>query len=311
MVRALNRRIWIFLPLIMAGLVPALFPGIVQSAMLKDIRVGEYEGFTRIVFELDARNKPGEIHATNSGRLTVLFADTSAAFTRRIPVERSQQIKKIQIWQRNNDLSAVIYFNFERYRQDSFQLSDPPRLVVDIQPMQGQASQAPAIAPEEKTSDADRGAKSPEPAVHTSVSATNSMPDAEEPPPLKEVEAGASQSLPPSPKEESLQDAPIAAASQSKAIDKPVAEAPPSVDKETEASQPLPPAKGLQYYLVITLVLITIAILVLLLLMLLSKRRWVEDTSQLNNSDFLQKQDKDLASLDARIQEQLERYKEA
>ena len=67
----------------------------------------------------------------------------------------------------------------------------------------------------------------------------------------------------------------------------------------------------LQFYLVVALVLITIIILALLLLMLLSKHRWVEDKSRLSAKEFLQNQEKRIASLDARIQEQLKRYEEA
>ena len=67
----------------------------------------------------------------------------------------------------------------------------------------------------------------------------------------------------------------------------------------------------LQFYLVVVLVLITIAILVLLLLMLLSRHRWANDEPHLGPKEFLKDQDKHIASLDARIKEQLKRYEEA
>lgn len=308
MVMALNRRNWIFLPLIIAGLTPVLFPGIAQTAMLKDIRVGEYDSFTRIVFELDASTEPGKIQATDSGRVTVVFADTSAALIRRIPVERSRQVKNIQIWQQNKSLSAVIYFNFERYRHDSFQLSDPPRLVLDIKPVDAEDPQVLSVAPGEKASDADRDtAGSTEPEVEPEVS--TSSPAAEPAPSVR-------QSLPQghgalSSQEDSVQNAPAAVPSQSKSIDKPSAKEPPIKKTEGTRQPASSTAKRLQFYLVIALVLITIIILVLLLLMLLSKRRWVQDDPRLNTNEVLQKQDKHLASIDARIQEQLKRYEEA
>ena len=102
----------------------------------------------------------------------------------------------------------------------------------------------------------------------------------------------------------------------------------PSIFKAaTQTSRPTPqvryvenvepgPAKkaqtnGLQFYLVIILVAITIGILALLLIMLLSKRRWTDEKKEMNVNEFLKNQDKRIASLNARINEQLKRYEEA
>ena len=77
------------------------------------------------------------------------------------------------------------------------------------------------------------------------------------------------------------------------------------------AQQTLSESSSLQYYLVVALVVITIIILVLLLLMLISRKHWVENNKPIKVDEFLQRQDERIASLDARIQEQLKRYDDA
>ena len=69
-----------------------------HAALLKDIRVGEYRGFTRIVFELDTSPiEPEKIEPQPPGRLAISFTNTSADLIRKIPIERSPQVKNVQI----------------------------------------------------------------------------------------------------------------------------------------------------------------------------------------------------------------------
>ena len=80
-----------------------------------------------------------------------------------------------------------------------------------------------------------------------------------------------------------------------------------------DAAEPEAPSGSfrLQYYLVVALIVITIIILLLLVLMLFSKYRWTDDKTTLNVDEFLESQDKRIASLNARIEEQLKRYDDA
>ena len=228
-----------------------------QAALLKDIRIGEYDKFTRIVFELDSSIKPEHIVRISAGQLSVVFANTSAEFIRKIPVERSRHIKNIQLWDKTNQLSAVISFDFEHFRHESFPLNNPPRIVLDIQPL--------AIAPESIVAGPPAESKASEETLAQVVRSKTPEPSSE--PQIK--------------------------------VALPVHQKP-----ATRTSR-------LQFYLVVVLVLITIAILVLLLLMLLSRHRWANDEPHLGPKEFLKDQDKHIASLDARIKEQLKRYEEA
>jgi hypothetical protein len=306
MVNALNRRNWIFLPLIMTGFNLMFLFGSVRAAVLKDIRVGEYEEFTRVVLELDVPCEPKQIQSTADGRLTVAFADTSVGLIRKIPVERSQQLKQIQIWYRKNTLSAVMTFNFARFRYETFPLNDPPRIVLDIHPL----AAGPPPADEKATSIQDSSpvaeVKAPtasfSPAVPQKVSET-----AEKPSPPKEGKP--SLSAPPMPR---LVQSPAGVAPTGTQWTAP-AQSNAFASKDGMETAPVSRSKSnrLQFYLVIVLVLITIGILVMLLFMLLWKRRWADSDSQLSAQEYLRNQDKHIESLNERIQEQFKRYEEA
>jgi len=312
MVNMLNRRNWVLSPLLSAGFVLIIFICTTQAALLKDIRIGEYDEFTRIVFELDSPAKPEQIALISSGQLSVVFANTSAEFIRKIPVERSRHIKNIQIWDKSNQLSAVFSFDFEHFRHESFSLNDPPRIVLDIQPLPI-APQSTAATPHAESKvngetlvDQAAGSKSPE---------SYSFKVRESPVPVGGLDHANTGTKP--------TNSPSVMASPKNKPTIPVART-SDLDirgKNTDESQSkaLVPshqksgkqASRLQFYLVVVLVLITIAILVLLLLMLLSKHRWANDQTHVEPKEFLKDQDKHIASLDARIKEQLKRYEEA
>jgi hypothetical protein len=308
-VNALNCRNSIFLPLITAGIMLAVLLGSVQAAVLKDIRIGEYKGFTRIVFELDQPAVPAQIQQTALNRLAVVFAHATADLIRKIPIERSRHVKDLQIWQRKESLSAVLFFDFGPIRHEVFTLINPPRLVVDIHP--DSSAPAPALSNNPPVPDdvqnrpagPELDAKKPEPPTIQPVS----------PPPPEKEQAADIKSMPP--------DTPgkLAAAEQPamtgpdhpevKLRDNTAGTTAGAVPPSPPAA-PRPPPHRLQFYLVLALVLITIAILVLLLLMLFSRHRWADDKTPLSNKELLQNQEKHIASLNARIQEQLKRYEE-
>ena len=307
MVNALNRRNWIFLPLILAGINLAFLFGSVQAAVLKDIRVGEYEEFTRVVFELDTPCEPEQIKSNADGRLTVEFADSSVGLIRKIPIERSPLLKNIQIWYRKNSLSAVITLNLAKFKFNYFPLNDPPRIVLDIHPMAAgpplvadKVTAARDVAPAVKADapDASRATAIPQKVIGTAARETSHLPETPQTP-----------ATPPMPR---LIQSPGDAEPPGAQLARPEPENTPAAEAGAGASQiPRSKSSRLQFYLVVGLVLITIVILVLLLLMLLSRRRWAESGPQLSAQEFFRRQDKHIESLNERIQEQFKRYEEA
>jgi hypothetical protein len=257
MVNMVNLKKWIALPLLSAGFVLVLLVHTSNAALLKDIRVGEYEGYTRIVFELDAPAEPEKIEHRSPGHLAVVFGDTSADLIRKIPVGRSAHVDKIQIWEQGNRLTAVLAMDFKNFGQESFSLTNPPRLVVDIRPTEN----APHTGAEPSPGIPQAGDSTPQQAVSTGASAPSSNPDGEA------AEKSASETAEPSPSDTHK-------ASVSANEDLSPAKPP------TSATRPSGKRPGrLQFYLVIILVAITIVILALLLLMLLARHRWIGDKS--------------------------------
>jgi len=311
MVNMLNCRNWVLSPLLSAVFVVIIFIYTTQAAQLKDIRIGEYDKFTRIVFELDSPAEPEQIVLISSGLLSVVLANTSAEFIRKIPVERSRHIRSIQIWDKSNQLSVVFSFDFEHFRHESFPLKDPPRIVLDIQPVPIAPESAFTAPPAEskvkgETLDQEAESKTPEP---FSLKVRESpVPVGELNPASTGTEPTNSPSLAVSPKNK-----PTIPVDRTSDLD---FRGKKTDEHQIKASVPSHQKLGkqasrLQFYLVVVLVLITIAILVILLLMLVSRRRWATDQTHLEPKEFLKDQDKHIASLDARIKEQLKRYEEA
>jgi hypothetical protein len=286
MVHTLNRRIWLLLPLLSVGIVLAVLVDVSHATRLKDIRIGEYPHFTRIVFELDAPTRPAKIESQAAGRLAVIFANTSADLVRRIPMGRSPHVKNLQIWEKGSQLTAVLAFDFHGFDHKSFVLTAPPRLVLDIHPLAGTPNTAAAAtraAPTQGTEPAgDKGDIPRGPASRIQ----ESHPDQQSNAPLSGDKNGHGTAS-----EKAGNMAPAA-----KAGEKPqIGSVPQSHEltnnsvKTLESSPKLPRYTGppsakrpsrLQYFLVIFLVFITIAILVLLLLMLAVKHAWIENRSR-------------------------------
>jgi hypothetical protein len=302
MANILNRRKWVFLPLLSVGFALAVFIHTSHAALLKDIRVGEYPGFTRIVFELDAPPKPAKIEPQSTGRLAVVFANTTADLTRKIPVERSPHVRNIQIWEKGAELTTILAFDFNSYDHKFFSLSDPPRLVLDIRPL-ASAPDTIVAPPPEKPQSGKSGIEPATPPQDSQTARRQGSMHQE------------SESRRPSPHTDDKFDSPISddhsehgpasgaqgdevvsakggAMQSTRAATRKPDRAKNSVNTgKLSLKQPRytvqPSVKRpdrLQYFLVIFLVFITIAILVLLVLMLLVKHAWIERRPGLTDS---------------------------
>ncbi len=275
-----------------------------QAALLKDIRIGEHDTFTRIVLELDSPTEPDQITPISSDRLAVVFANTSAEFIRKIPVERSRHIKGISIWDKSNQLSAVFSFDFKYFRHESFSLMNPPRIVLDIKPLENAPQTVAATTRAEPKATGEKLAQAAESATPESSSIEmreSSLPENEMNP------AGAGSE--PNNSSPSLAVSPKIPETRSSVPDYRGGK---NDEQPTDSTfpghqQPAKPSSRLQFYLVVVLVLITIVILALLLLMLLFRHRWADGNPHVKPEEFFKTQDMHIASLDARIKEQLKR----
>lgn len=287
-------------PLISAGLILLLWCTSAIAAQLKDIRVGEYDGFTRVVFELDALIATPQIETKKSGQLSVSFGKSEPALVRKIPIERSRHVHDIQIWQHQGTLSAVVFFDYPHIRFESFPLSTPPRIAVDVFPVPVAHSTEPAEA------------------LHTEIIKQKNNNDT----PANALTGNLGQKAVGKAdrpfEESSLRQSEIDEDQSTKMAEEDVQPQLPkqrvSDSKASKSPHPLQNGKSapsrLQFYLVVILVIFTIIILMLLLLMLLARNRLTNDKYALSASAHLEHQNKKIADLNSRIKEQFKRYEE-
>lgn len=293
-----------------------------HAALLKDIRLGEHQNFTRVVFEFDQPPpSPPEI-VTNLAELRVIFGNITPDLVRKITVKQSHHVTDVQIWMEDNQLSAVFNVDASFTHGKIRSLSAPPRLLLDIQwkgALPPTASEISNALPTRKDdSPGIDSASSPytvatvAPALTpaTLVSPSDLNPESPPPNPVSSAEI--------------IQTEKLQADSSSEA-QKQTAEVtvltPPKPTPEIPASHPYKVAADaprqnrephrLQYYLVIGLVLLTIAILLLLVVMLLTKYKWINDRLLFKMDNHLKEQQDKIDTINGRIKEQLKHYEKA
>lgn len=271
------------------------------AGQLLDVRIGEYDGFTRIVFEVDSPSTHPRIDIRPKGQLWVAFDHTGVNLVRKIPVERSRHIKDMQFWQHNGHLSTRLKVDYPQYRFETFSLSNPPRVAVDIIPVA-----LPADTGQTVSAAAERPAPPPSESP-VKKDAPQQIPKQDNAESAQPLERPTPQSA------DDAQRRPADTAVDETGLKKPILR-PSDPDRETTAlpqRSPRRSANRLQLFLVIGLVLITIGILLLLLMMLFARHRFSKVKSKLGANDFLQQQDEKIEAIDERIKEQFERYDKA
>lgn len=324
MVEVLNLRNRTILPILCVGFVLITWTCPSYAAKLKDIRVGEYETHTRIVFEHGDTIPHETLRPLASGQLSVVFPDTELDLIRKIPIDRSERLKEIKIWQRRNELSLVLTFAFEHFRYELSKIDQPKRLVLDVYRMTPPET-ASLSEPEEKVALSAPDRKDESPDVQPLTDKLETTPEEKlQTRSLNQTEtSSAVEGTEERGKQQSLQQKSKDISDQLSSTPKPSVPAKAIEPEQTPAqkldlqrqirtTKPLPqPAARpwrLQHYLAIGLVILTLAILVLLLVMLVSKNRWAHSSLQIKSDDFLERQNERIAALDAQIQKQLKQF---
>jgi hypothetical protein len=312
MVNALTSNCHFFVHLLRAcfGLFLWIHPS--QATLLKDIRVGEYDTFTRIVFELDEASQAEPVVSDNSDLLRVVFRDMTADLVRKIPIERSRHVQEIQLWLEKSQLSAVIKLDTPYVRTKSSSMSDPPRVVVDVH-WQAAAGEKTAFGAASRPSDTTAASPKIVPSLQESMLIPFGLPNSL-PPSVSEAPAETGQSVtlpeapPPlaetQPAEVSVSTPPAPSIQQSISTPAEAATIPPVAESSRKTN-------WLQYYLGIGLVILTIVILLMLVVMLLTRYRWANDKLLIHPNENLQRQADQIATINMRIKEELKRYEKA
>ena len=120
-------------------------PAWTQTAALKDIRIGEYETFLRVVFEFEQVVRHDEPVDKGDGKLAITFRDSAAKLQTSTLQYVNRRIEAISLVQQGNDLTAHIALPVSQFRLKTFTLTAPDRVVLDIY------QAAPAAAPPAQT----------------------------------------------------------------------------------------------------------------------------------------------------------------
>ena len=122
--------------LVMVSLVSSVLflsaSGSAKGAQLKYIRIGEHEGFTRIVFELRGAAAFEKPQVKGKGKLSVVLLDTTTSLPRKISIETTKRVDAIEFVQEDAHLATHVTFPFPYFRLKLLTLSNPERLVLDI-----------------------------------------------------------------------------------------------------------------------------------------------------------------------------------
>jgi hypothetical protein len=284
--------------LICAVLLLLCDPARANTTELKDVRIGEYEDFTRVVFEFSEAVTAYDLDDRTPGRLAVRFPDALPELTRKIPIDNSTRIKAAQLWQKGTTVSAILDFPFQRYRLDSFTLSEPHRIAIDIFPLKAQ----PTLVTDNGTAPDPSPLPTDPPAKSSAMDGTSRTADSEQgvlaSEKIQSTEASRGPDI-------------LRPETESEAVRKPTLIKPEESADNPSANRKASFTSRLQYYLVIGLVIIIVIVLILLVLMLLSRNKAKNALSPLSTDEYFQRQDETIASLNARIHEQLKRYDDA
>jgi hypothetical protein len=99
---------------------------------LKYIRIGEHKDFTRIVFEFSGAVSFRQPELKGEGTAAILFEKTQTTLPQKIVSETAKWVDTISFSRNQSDLVATITFSFPYFEVNTFSLSDPERVVIDV-----------------------------------------------------------------------------------------------------------------------------------------------------------------------------------
>ena len=114
-----------------------------NGAELRYIRIGEHNDYTRLVFEFNTTPTYEEPVLNGEKQISVLFSNTSTVLPEKIPGETTERIEYLQFQKQDENLTAQVHLAFPLPKLTTLRLSDPPRLVLDIRPLDVSAAGPP------------------------------------------------------------------------------------------------------------------------------------------------------------------------
>ncbi|MBW2557532.1 MAG: hypothetical protein JRD69_01615 [Deltaproteobacteria bacterium] len=130
---------------------------VASASLLRDVRVGEHEDFTRLVFEFDspARYSPPVLKDKDTIAVTFLKSKTPDTLTRRNLQRSTRHFNTVTFEQRGSDLTVHVTVTPPHFKIKAFSLLKPSRVVIDVHwldaPLQTTVAPPPVPLMPEKT----------------------------------------------------------------------------------------------------------------------------------------------------------------
>ncbi|MEN8182922.1 MAG: AMIN domain-containing protein [Myxococcota bacterium] len=140
--RAGLRRLWIGAAL---GVLLLVAPAASNSAGLLQVRVGKHPTFTRVVFELDEETAYRVQPQEDPDELVV---DLAAGSHRRVMSSRSDLVASVRVTPEAGGAVAHIQLRGGPVHVTEIVLENPPRIVLDLRPLQPRLTGTPALEPD-------------------------------------------------------------------------------------------------------------------------------------------------------------------
>ena len=304
--------------LILSGLAILLLSqfGSARAAELRYIRIGEHKGFTRIVFEFRGSALFENPVIADKGKFSVVFTDTTTTLPRQILGETTKRVKGIEFVKKEASLVANVALSFPYFKIKSFSLSDPTRVILDINrsdkppksimrkepPSKGSLSR-PLVETQEK---GERISNAPAALMQKKGTATVESTKAARKPddvtnkhPSEKAVLKTAQQTP-------QQVAPQVGGTSEKGVQKPMVQetAPVALSEEGQTAL-VSSFRNFQMYLLLALTVFSLTIVALLFFMVFGKKQKLDQTKSTLGMDWATEES--MAEIDTQIEDELKK----
>jgi hypothetical protein len=278
------------------------------AAELRDVRVGIYDTFTRIVFEFDGPVQFRQPDLQGQGSFTVRFINAESDLTDRALQAKTKGLARLKILNQAPHLVADVGLPFTHLTLKAFTLTGPQRVVVDAYKTKPPAQRITIkdLVIKESLQPATPQAEKMQPASSRQPDTTALPAEKKAVPKIPQVTTA--QKDPP----------PNVAATQSQATQAVVPQPPKqgitpklkkaNVQRNKKNKEPFL-SRQIQSYLTIALIVIGCGIVILIGIIFFQKRRPPKAVKRTKTDDGLQSSADVMAAIDAKIKEKLQKYK--
>ncbi len=291
--------------------------GSARAAELRYIRIGEHKGFTRIVFEFRGSALFENPVIANKGKFSVVFPDTTTTLPRQILGETTKRVKAIEFIKKKASLVANVVLSFPYFKIKSFSLSDPTRVILDInrsdkppknivrkEPLSNGSPLRPLVETQEK---GERISNAPAALMQKKGTATVESTKAARKPddvtnkhPSEKAVLKTAQQTP-------QQVAPqVGGGTSGKGVQKPTVQetAPVALSEEGQTSL-VSSFRNLQMYLLLALTVFSLTIVALLFFIVFGKKQKLDQTKSTEGMDWATQES--MAEIDTQIEDELKK----